>query len=123
MYRFSIPYPLLFNTIYEKCDARVSGYAFRVARGKTRVGLRSPAQIIPRATHNAKLATVEYNLRRIRLTINELNMKLREKNIFSLADVEFAILEPDGQLSVLPRSDKHPLSPLRQTSEQQAQDL
>lgn len=53
---------------------------------------------------------VEDNLRRIRLTINELNMKLREKNIFSLADVEFAILETDGELSVLPKAGKAPLT-------------
>jgi len=54
---------------------------------------------------------VEGNLRKLRLTINELNMKLREKNMFSLADVEFAILEPDGQLSVLPKANKAPLTP------------
>ncbi len=54
---------------------------------------------------------VEDNLRRIRLTIDELNMKLREKNMFSLADVEFAILESDGQMSVLPKAGKAPLTP------------
>jgi uncharacterized membrane protein YcaP (DUF421 family) len=38
-------------------------------------------------------------------------MKLREKNIFNMADVEFAIMETDGQLSVLPKPEKVPLTP------------
>ena len=46
-----------------------------------------------------------------KLTINELMMKLREKNMFHLADVEFAIMETDGELSVLPKADKKPLTP------------
>lgn len=54
---------------------------------------------------------VEDNMKRIRLTIDELNMKLREKNVFNLSDVEFAIMEIDGQLSVLPKPDKTPLTP------------
>jgi uncharacterized membrane protein YcaP (DUF421 family) len=54
---------------------------------------------------------VENNMRNTRITINELMMKLREKNVFSLADVEFAIMETDGQLSVLPKADKQPLTP------------
>ncbi|KAJ53756.1 uncharacterized membrane protein YcaP (DUF421 family) [Clostridium tetanomorphum] len=54
---------------------------------------------------------VQSNMKRVRITIEQLTMQLREKNIFSLADVEFAILETNGQLSVLPKSDKIPLTP------------
>ncbi|MCM0648349.1 DUF421 domain-containing protein [Clostridium swellfunianum] len=54
---------------------------------------------------------VEDNMKKIRLTVNELMMKLREKNAFSLSDVEFAIMETDGQLSVLPKPEKKPLTP------------
>lgn len=54
---------------------------------------------------------VEDNMKKVRLTIDELTMKLREKNIFNLADVEFAIMETDGQLSILPKPDKTPLTP------------
>jgi uncharacterized membrane protein YcaP (DUF421 family) len=43
--------------------------------------------------------------------MNELTSLLREKNVFNLADVEFAIIENDGQLSVLPKSQKAPLTP------------
>ena len=54
---------------------------------------------------------IEENMKNIRLTINELMMKLREKNAFNLADVEFAIMETDGQLSVLSKADKRPVTP------------
>lgn len=56
-------------------------------------------------------AIVDENMKKLKLTINELKMKLREKDTFGLADVEFAIMEPDGQLSVLPKADKKPLTP------------
>lgn len=54
---------------------------------------------------------VDENMKKTKITINELKMKLREKSAFSLADVEFAIMETDGQLSVLPKADKKPLTP------------
>ncbi|NFN94476.1 DUF421 domain-containing protein [Clostridium botulinum] len=54
---------------------------------------------------------IEENMKKNNLTINELMMKLREKNAFNLADIEFAIMETDGQLSVLPKADKKPLTP------------
>lgn len=50
-----------------------------------------------------KGAIVEENMKHTRMSMRELNMKLREKNIFNLADVEFAIMETYGQLSVLPK--------------------
>ncbi|SHE88022.1 Uncharacterized membrane protein YcaP, DUF421 family [Seinonella peptonophila] len=36
-----------------------------------------------------------------RLNLDDLSMLLREKSVFSLKDVDYAILEPDGKLSVL----------------------
>ncbi len=54
---------------------------------------------------------IEKNMKKNKLTVNELMMKLREKSIFHLADVEFAIMETDGELSVLPKADKKPLTP------------
>jgi uncharacterized membrane protein YcaP (DUF421 family) len=50
-------------------------------------------------------------MRRIRYTINDLLMQLREKGYPNVADVEFAILETSGTLSVIPRADKRPLTP------------
>ncbi|MEH7122548.1 DUF421 domain-containing protein [Bacillus sp. JJ1773] len=54
---------------------------------------------------------VDENMKKMKLTINELKMKLREKDAFNVADVEFAIMETDGNFSVLPKSDKKPLTP------------
>jgi len=44
---------------------------------------------------------LEKNLKRLRLSIDNLFIKLREEKIFNLKEVEFAIMEPDGKLSVL----------------------
>jgi uncharacterized membrane protein YcaP (DUF421 family) len=41
------------------------------------------------------------NLKKARLTMNELASLLRAESIFNLSDVEYAILEPVGNLSVL----------------------
>lgn len=54
---------------------------------------------------------VDKNLKKARFTVNELNSMLRKKNMFNYGDVEFAIIENDGQLSVLPKSQKAPLTP------------
>ena len=54
---------------------------------------------------------VDKNMRKLRLTINELMMKLREKDVFNLEDVQFAIMESNGQLSVLIKSNKKPITP------------
>lgn len=54
---------------------------------------------------------VDKNLKKLRLNINELTSLLREKNIFNISDVEFAIIENEGQLSVLPKSQYQPLTP------------
>ena len=40
-----------------------------------------------------------------RLNMDDLTMLLRINNIFSIQDVDYAILEPNGQLSVLKRPD------------------
>lgn len=44
-------------------------------------------------------------------TLNDLLEQLRSKNISNIADVEFAVLETNGQLSILPKSQKRPLNP------------
>lgn len=54
---------------------------------------------------------VDKNLKRLRITINELMMKLREKDVFSLEDIQFAIMESNGQLSVLIKANKKPVTP------------
>ena len=44
-------------------------------------------------------------------TINELQEQLRVNNINSLSDVEYAILETSGQISVIPKSEKRTATP------------
>lgn len=41
-----------------------------------------------------------------RFTINELEERIRSQNISSLGDVEYAILETSGQISVIPKPNK-----------------
>ncbi|MFE5322933.1 DUF421 domain-containing protein [Paenibacillus sp. NPDC056579] len=50
------------------------------------------------------------NLKKERYTINELLEQLRTKNVFNVADVEFAVLEPSGDLSVLLKKENQPLT-------------
>lgn len=52
----------------------------------------------------------EEAMRRNRLNLDDLMVHLRQKNINNLADVEFAILEPTGQMSVFPKESKHPVT-------------
>lgn len=54
---------------------------------------------------------VDHNLRKERIDLDQLLMLLRQKNVFSISDVEFAILEVNGQLSVLPKASKLPVTP------------
>ena len=44
---------------------------------------------------------LENNLKKLRLTLDTLNQELREKDIFDIQEVEFAVLEMNGRLSVL----------------------
>ncbi|MFA4884630.1 MAG: DUF421 domain-containing protein [Desulfotomaculaceae bacterium] len=54
---------------------------------------------------------IEKELARIRYNINDLLEQLRAKNVPNIADVEFAILETSGELSVIPKSQKRPIVP------------
>ncbi len=54
---------------------------------------------------------VEPELKRLRYGINDLLEQLRAKNFPNPADVEFAILETNGQLSIIPKSQERPLQP------------
>ena len=48
----------------------------------------------------------EKNLRKERFTINELEESLRGNNVINLGDVEYAILETSGQVTVIQKPDK-----------------
>lgn len=50
-------------------------------------------------------------LKKERFTINELEERLRGNNIFNLGDVEYAILETSGQVTVIPKPEKRGTTP------------
>lgn len=54
---------------------------------------------------------MEENLLQVRYTGEELLRELRTRNIFNLADVEFAVMEATGEISTLLKSDKKPITP------------
>ena len=45
-------------------------------------------------------------LRKMRLNMDDLTMLLREKEVFTIRDVWYAILEPHGELSICKRAEK-----------------
>ena len=53
----------------------------------------------------------EEALRKERITINELEERLRSANVSALGDVEYAILETSGQLTVLQKPNKRNTTP------------
>ncbi|MCM3800533.1 DUF421 domain-containing protein, partial [Caldibacillus thermoamylovorans] len=53
---------------------------------------------------------MEDNLKKERYTTDELLELLRKKNVFQVADVEFAVLEATGDLSVLLKKENQPLT-------------
>jgi uncharacterized membrane protein YcaP (DUF421 family) len=54
---------------------------------------------------------IEKNLQKEKININDLLEELRIKSVFNIADVEFAIMETDGEISVQLKSQKRPLTP------------
>lgn len=53
---------------------------------------------------------MEENLLDARLTAEELLREIRSKKVFSLADVEFAVMENTGDINVLNKSHKNPVT-------------
>lgn len=54
---------------------------------------------------------LEDNLKSERLTVEDLMEQLRTKNVFRVADVEFALMEASGEVSVLLKSQNQPVTP------------
>lgn len=54
---------------------------------------------------------LEENLKKERLTNEELMEQLRKKSIFKAAEVEFAVMEPDGQINAMLKNEYQPITP------------
>lgn len=53
---------------------------------------------------------LEDNLKKESFTTDDLLQRLRQEKIFTVTDVEFAVLESTGNISVLPKSDRQALT-------------
>jgi len=51
------------------------------------------------------------NLKKLRITVETLLQLLRDKEVFDISEVEVAIMEPQGTLSVLKKAEYQPLTP------------
>ncbi|ANS74217.1 hypothetical protein AWM70_06160 [Paenibacillus yonginensis] len=54
---------------------------------------------------------MEDNLKKERLTNEELLEQLRKKSVFRVAEVQFAVMEPNGEINVLLKKEYQPLTP------------
>ena len=54
---------------------------------------------------------IEKELKKQRFTINELEERLRGNDVFNLGDVEYAILETSGQVTVIQKPEKRNIIP------------
>lgn len=51
---------------------------------------------------------VEKNLKKLRFTVDQLEMKLRQQNVSAISDIQSATLEPNGQVGYELKEDKKP---------------
>lgn len=64
-----------------------------------------PSLLIEKGDINQK------ELRKLRITINDLMEQLRIGSCPSISDVEYAIMESNGSLSIIPKAAKKPITP------------
>ncbi len=50
-------------------------------------------------------------LKHVRLSVNDLLRELRYQGYFNISDIEHAIMENNGTISILPKAEKRPLTP------------
>ena len=54
---------------------------------------------------------LEQNMTKMRYCLDQLNQHLRQNGVFDIGQVELAIIEPNGELSVLKKSQCRPVTP------------
>lgn len=52
----------------------------------------------------------EANMRKVRLTVDQLEMNLRQQNVGKLSDVEWATLEPNGTVGFILKEESQPVT-------------
>ncbi|QDP39558.1 DUF421 domain-containing protein [Radiobacillus deserti] len=53
---------------------------------------------------------LEENLFKVKMTLDDLILFLREENAFTFSDVELAVLETNGRMSVMKKTDRQPVT-------------
>ncbi|ARU62226.1 hypothetical protein CBW65_15345 [Tumebacillus avium] len=82
------------------------GWSYLMLNNKMRVVLKNKPSILVHKGHIS-----ETGMREARITVTELLGHLRIKGYNSLADVEFAIMEEAGEISVIPKASVRPIQP------------
>ncbi|MDD2569305.1 MAG: DUF421 domain-containing protein [Clostridia bacterium] len=54
---------------------------------------------------------LEGEMRKLRMNVNDLLEQMRAKGFFDISEIEYAVMETNGQLSIMPRAEKRPLQP------------
>jgi len=54
---------------------------------------------------------IEKNLKKVKLDVNELLEQCRGNGYFDLNEIEYAIMETNGKVSIMPKSEYKPLNP------------
>lgn len=54
---------------------------------------------------------LETNMKKIQFDVNDLLVETRSKGYFNIEEIEYAIMEVNGQISILPKSNYKPLTP------------
>lgn len=54
---------------------------------------------------------IEKNLKKVKFDINDMLEEIRSNGYFDLSQVEYALMEANGKLSILPKSEYRPLTP------------
>ena len=98
------PWPLLLALLVFS----VLNYLVRFISLKSRVARKVLAGEPTLIIQNGKI--MEQKMKQLHYNIDGLLMQLRSQGVFNISDVEFAVLEANGRLSVLLKADKMPVT-------------
>lgn len=99
------PYNVILSLLTYSGIAFLTGLITLKIRPARKLLSGEPTEIIC----NGKL--LEENLEQVRYNLDNLNSALRQKGIFNIEQVEFAMVEPNGELSVQKKSQYRALTP------------
>ncbi len=96
------PWPLLLALLVFS----ILTYLVRVISLKSRMARKLLSGEPTLVIQNGKI--MEQRMNRLHYNVDDLLMQLRSQGVFNISDVEFAVIEPNGKLSILLKSQKMP---------------